>query len=70
MEAFMVLQDGQPVKRGLSRSQAERHAAYMADGYLKARSNDKRRIAEFRVVPDTGLLKELDENWKAFKGRV
>lgn len=70
MEAFMVLQDGQPVKRGLSRVQAERHAAYMANGYLRTRANDKRRIAEFRVVPDTGLLKELDENWKAFKGRV
>lgn len=67
MDLFMIVQDGKPIKRGLSRSQAERHAAYLADGYLSHRANDKRRIAEFNIKPDVGLLKELDENWKALK---
>lgn len=67
MDLWVVLQDGKPVKHGLSRSQAERHAAYLAQGYLSHRANDKRRIAEFDIKPDKGLLKDLDENWKALK---
>lgn len=60
----MVVQDGRPIKRGLSREEAERHAAYLANGYLSHRAYDNRRVAEFDVKPDTDLIKELDENWK------
>jgi hypothetical protein len=67
MEKYVVLQDGRPVKHGLSREQAEKHAAYLADGYLRHRANDKRRVAEFEVKVDKALMRDLDENWKALK---
>lgn len=60
----MVVQDGAPLKRGLTRRQAEQHAAYLARGYESHRANDKRRVAEFEVKPDKGLIAELDANWK------
>ena len=63
-DLYVVTQDGKPVKHGLSRQQAERHAAYLAKGYESKRANDKRRVAEFEIKPDTSLLKELDKNWK------
>lgn len=64
MQLFMVTQDGRPLKRGLTRSQAERHAAYLANGYLAHRAYDNRRVAEFEIKPDKDLIKELDESWK------
>lgn len=60
----MVVQDGAPLRRGLTRQQAEQHAAYLARGYESHRANDKRRVAEFEVKPDKGLIAELDANWK------
>lgn len=67
MEKYAVYQDGRPIKHGLSRQQAERHAAYLAEGYLSHRANDKARVAEFEVKVDTALMRDLEENWKAFK---
>ncbi len=67
MEKYAVYQDGRPIKHGLSRQQAERHAAYLAEGYLSHRANDKRRVAEFEVKVDTALMRDLEENWKALK---
>ena len=67
MERYVVMQDGRPIKHGLSREQAERHAAYLANGYLSHRANDKARVAEFEVKVDTALMRDLDENWKALK---
>jgi hypothetical protein len=67
MEKYVVMQDGRPVRHGLSRQQAERHAAYLAEGYLAHRANDKRRVAEFEVKVDTALMRDLEENWKALK---
>jgi hypothetical protein len=63
VELYMVVQDGRPLHRGLSRSQAERTAAYLARGYESHRANDKRRVAEFEIKPDKGMIKELDEIW-------
>ena len=67
MEKYAVYQDGRPIKHGLSRQQAERHAAYLAEGYLSHRANDKRRVAEFEVKVDKALMRDLEENWKALK---
>lgn len=64
MDLYMVVQDGRPLKRGLSFAQAEAHAAYLARGYESHRASDKRRVAEFEVKLDKGLLAELDANWK------
>ncbi len=64
MDLWQVTQDGRPLKRGLSRTQAERFAAYLAHGYESRRAYDNRRVAEFEIKPDTGLIKELDESWK------
>lgn len=64
MDIWAVYQDGAPLKRGLTRRQAEQYAAHMANGYYKHRANEKQRIAEFEIKPDKGLIKELDENWK------
>lgn len=65
---YMVVQDGRPLHRGLSRSEAERHAAYLAQGYESRRANDKRRVAEFEVKLDRDLVAEHDANWKQRKG--
>ena len=67
MDLWVVTQDGRPLKRALSRSQAERYAAYLADGFESHRANDKRRVAEFEIKPDTGTKKEFDENYKAWR---
>jgi hypothetical protein len=67
MEKYVVMQDGRPIKHGLSREQAERHAAYLAHGYLSHRANDKRRVAEFEIKVDKSLMRDLEENWKALK---
>jgi hypothetical protein len=64
MNLWAVYQDGRPLHRGLDRAKAERLAAYLANGYESRRANDKRRVAEFDVRPDTGANKELDEIWK------
>jgi hypothetical protein len=64
---YMVVQDGKPLRRGLSREEAERHAAYLAHGFESKRANDKRRVAEFEIKKDKGLIAELDANWKALK---
>lgn len=68
MNFWMVTQDGTPLRRGLTRPEAERYAAYLARGYLSKRANDKRRVAEFDIKPDTGYMRELDESWKTRKG--
>lgn len=64
---WQVTQDGRPLKRGLSRPDAERYAAYLAHGYESHRASDKRRVAEFDIRPDAPLMAELDLNYKAFK---
>jgi hypothetical protein len=64
---YMVTQDGRPLKRGLSKSEAERHAAYLATGYESHRASDRRRVAEFDVKLDTELVAQHDENWKRRK---
>ena len=61
---YAVYQDGKPLKRGLSRHQAEQHAAYLAKGYESHKASDKRRVAEFDVKPDTGLMKDMDSLYK------
>lgn len=66
-DVYMVTQDGCPIKHGMTKAQAERHASYLAGGYLSHRANDKRRVAEFEVKVDKALMRELDENWKALK---
>lgn len=63
----MVTQDGKPIRRGLTRLEAERHADYVARGYFRHRANEKRRVAEFDIKPDTGMMKELDELWVSRK---
>ena len=65
---YMVTQEGRPLQRGLSRSEAERHAAYLARGYESHRANDKRRVAEFEVKLDNALVAAHDANWKQRKG--
>lgn len=66
-DIWMVVQDGRPLRRGLTRLEAERYAAYLARGYESHRASDKRRVAEFEIKPDAGLVKELDANWKQLK---
>ena len=68
MDLWMVVQDGRPLRRALTRRQAEAHAAYLAKGYESHRANDKRRVAEFEIKPDTGTIKHMDENLKALRG--
>lgn len=63
-QLYAVYQDGRPLKRGLSRKQAERHAAYLAEGYESHRANDKRRVAEFEVKLDHELMKQADDIYK------
>ena len=48
-KVYMVTQDGRPLERGLSKSEAERRAAYLARGYESHRASDRRRVAEFDV---------------------
>ena len=67
MQLWAVYQDGRPLRRGLSRTDAERQAAALARGYESHRASDKRRVAEFEIKPDNGLNKELDENYKRWK---
>jgi len=67
MDLWMVVTDGRPLRRGLTRSQAESYAAYLANGFESKRANEKRRVAEFDIKPDTGIVKALDENYKAWK---
>ena len=67
-DLWVVTQDGRPLKRALTRAQAEKHAAYLAHGYESHRAYDNRRVAEFDIKPDTGTVKELDERFKAWKG--
>ncbi len=64
---YMVVQDGRPLKRGLSRSDAERYADYLARGYESHRASDKRRVAEFEVKLDKELVAESEANWQWFK---
>lgn len=64
---YMVTQDGRPLRRGLSRSEAERHAAFLARGYESHRASDKRRVAEFEVELDRDLVAQHDANWKTRK---
>lgn len=68
MDLWMVVQDGRPLKRALTRKQAESYAAYLAHGFESKRAFDNRRVAEFDIKPDTGTMKDLDERYKAFKG--
>lgn len=63
----MVVQDGRPLRRGLSKSEAERHAEYLARGYESHRASDRRRVAEFDVQLDRELVAQHDENWKRRK---
>ncbi|MGL5936010.1 MAG: hypothetical protein ACRCZI_10385 [Cetobacterium sp.] len=63
-DLYVVTQDGRPIKHGLTRRQAEEHAAYLANGFERKRANEKRRVAEFEIKPDYSLLKQRDENWK------
>lgn len=65
---WLVSQDGRPLKRGLSRREAEQYANYLARGYEGHRASDKRRVAEFDIKPDTTLMAEHDKNYMAFKG--
>lgn len=67
MNVYMVTQDGRPLKRGLSRPDAERYADYLARGYESHRANDKRRVAEFEVRLDKELVAASDANWKLLK---
>jgi hypothetical protein len=60
---YTVYQDGRPLKRGLSRSNADRYAQYLSSGYDSHRANDKRRTAEFTVKIDSELVKEFDDNY-------
>lgn len=64
---YVVLQDGRPLRGGLSKSEAEAFAAKLARGYESHRASDKRRVAEFEVKPDHALMREHDENWKFIK---
>ena len=67
MNVYAVYQDGRLLHRGLSREHAEQHAAKLAHGYESHRAGTKRRVAEFDVGLDTGLLKELDQNYQQLK---
>lgn len=70
MLLWAVYQDGRPLRRGLTRADADRQADFLARGYESHRAGNKRRVAEFEVKPDYGLNKELDDNWKLFKEGV
>lgn len=65
---WQVVQDGRPLKRGLSRRDAENYATQLARGYERHRASDKRRVAEFDIKLDTTLMAEHDANYMAFKG--
>jgi hypothetical protein len=64
---YMVTQDGRPLRRGLSRSEAERQADKLARGYESHRASDRRRVAEFDVKLDRDLVAQHDDNWKRRK---
>lgn len=64
---WMVTQDGRPLRRGLTRPEAEQYANYLARGYESHRASDKRRVAEFDIRLDTTLMAEHDANYKSFK---
>jgi len=61
---WMVCQDGAAIKRGLSRTEAERYADYLARGYESHRANDKRRVAEFTIKEDKSVIDKLYHSWK------
>lgn len=63
----MVTQDGRPLKRGLTRPEAERHAEYLAHGYESHAASSKRRVAEFEVKLDKALVAESDANFRWLK---
>lgn len=63
-QLYAVYQDGRPLHRGLSKSQAEKYAAYLANGYESHRANDKRRVAEFDIKLDYSTMRELDELYR------
>ena len=64
---YMVTQDGRPLRRGLSRAEAERGAAELARGYESHRPSSKRRVAEFDVKPDVEMHKQEDAAYKLWK---
>ncbi len=64
---WQVVQDGRPLRRGLTRSDAERYADQLARGYERHRASDKRRVAEFDIRLDTTLMAEHDANYTLFK---
>lgn len=67
---YMVVQDGRPLRRGLSYSAAVAYADKLARGYESHRASDKRRVAEFEVKKDTNLITTHDQNWKWLKENI
>jgi hypothetical protein len=66
-KVWMVTQDGKPLRRGLTKSQADKQAAELARGFESHRANDKRRVAEFDVKLDRELIASHDANWNWLK---
>lgn len=64
---YTVLQDGRPLRRGLTRRAAESFAAQMASGFEARCTSDKRRVAEFEIRRDTAMVAEHDANYKRLK---
>ena len=68
-EVYMVLCDGNPVERALSRRAADRYCEQM-QSHADYSHGTKIRNSEFRVVKDTQCLKTDDALYKEFRRRT
>ena len=64
---YTVYQDGRPITRGLSASEAYRHAQYCSSNLDRKCASSKQRTPHFEVRVDTQLIKSDDELYKRFQ---
>lgn len=61
---YTVYQDGRPIHRGLSFTEAYRHAQYCSSNFDKKCASTKQRTPVFEVRVDKALVQHDDELYK------
>lgn len=61
---YAVFVDGSPTNRRMTRSEAYRHAEYLATGLWRRRASDQRRLPNIEVKLDRALAKEDDLHYR------
>jgi hypothetical protein len=64
---WMLKMNGAPIRRGLTRAQAEAMAAERERGYRTHRESDKQRVPIFEVCVDPQMAAQADANYRAYK---